>query len=67
MSVKTYTVQGMTCGHCVSSVKEEVGELAGVTGVEVDLASGRLDVVGEGVTDDAVRLAVQEAGYEIVA
>ncbi|GII32601.1 heavy-metal-associated domain-containing protein [Planotetraspora mira] len=67
MSVKTYTVQGMTCGHCVSSVKEEVGELAGVTGVEVDLASGRLDVAGEGVTDDAVRLAVQEAGYEIVA
>ncbi|GAA4572051.1 heavy-metal-associated domain-containing protein [Planotetraspora kaengkrachanensis] len=67
MSVKTYTVQGMTCGHCVSSVKEEVGELAGVTGVEVDLASGRLDVAGEEVTDEAVRLAVQEAGYEIVA
>ncbi|GAA4581578.1 cation transporter [Planotetraspora phitsanulokensis] len=67
MSVKTYTVQGMTCGHCVSSVKEEVGEVAGVTGVEVDLASGRLDVAGEGVADEAVRLAVQEAGYEIVA
>ena len=57
MSVKTYTVQGMTCGHCVSSVKEEVGEVAGVTGVEVDLASGRLDVAGEGVADEAVRLA----------
>ena len=67
MSVKTYTVQGMTCGHCVSSVKEEVGELSGVTGVEVDLATGRLDVAGESVTDDAVRLAVQGAGYEIVA
>lgn len=67
MSVKTYTVQGMTCGHCVSSVKEEVGELSGVTDVEVDLATGRLDVAGESVTDDAVRLAVQGAGYEIVA
>jgi copper chaperone len=66
MSVKTYTVQGMTCGHCVSSVKEEVGEVAGVTGVEVDLATGRLDVAGDGISDDAVRLAVEEAGYELV-
>ncbi|MCT9934106.1 cation transporter [Planotetraspora sp. A-T 1434] len=67
MSVKTYTVHGMTCGHCVSSVKEEVGEIAGVTGVEVDLATGRLDVIGDGVPDEAVRLAVKEAGYEIAA
>jgi copper ion binding protein len=66
MSVKTFTVKGMTCGHCVSSVKEEVGELPGVTGVEVDLDSGRLDVTGENVTDDAVRLAVEEAGYQLV-
>ncbi|MGI5154184.1 heavy-metal-associated domain-containing protein [Microbispora sp. CA-102843] len=65
MSVKTYTVQGMTCGHCVSSVKEEVGEVPGVTGVEVDLDSGRLDVSGE-VADDAVRKAVEEAGYTLV-
>ncbi len=64
MSVKTYTVQGMTCGHCVSSVKEEVGEIAGVTGVEVDLDSGRLDVSGD-VADDAVRKAVEEAGYTL--
>ncbi|MFB9527406.1 heavy-metal-associated domain-containing protein, partial [Nonomuraea roseola] len=42
MSTATYTVKGMTCGHCVSSVKEEVGEVSGVTGVEVDLASGLL-------------------------
>ncbi|GIH65874.1 MULTISPECIES: heavy-metal-associated domain-containing protein [Microbispora] len=65
MSVKTYTVQGMTCGHCVSSVKEEVGEIPGVTGVEVDLGSGRLDVSGD-VADDAVRKAVEEAGYTLV-
>ncbi|GGO16259.1 copper chaperone [Microbispora rosea subsp. aerata] len=65
MSVKTYTVQGMTCGHCVSSVKEEVGEIPGVTGVEVDLDSGRLDVSGD-VSDDAVRKAVEEAGYTLV-
>ncbi|MEV4455552.1 heavy-metal-associated domain-containing protein [Microbispora sp. NPDC004025] len=64
MSVKTYTVRGMTCGHCVSSVKEEVGEIPGVTGVEVDLDSGRLDVSGD-VADDAVRKAVEEAGYTL--
>ncbi|GII58734.1 copper chaperone [Planotetraspora thailandica] len=67
MSVKTYTVTGMTCGHCVSSVKEEVGEVAGVAGVDVDLATGRLDVTGDGVSDDAVRQAVEEAGYKIAA
>ncbi|MFW5415754.1 heavy-metal-associated domain-containing protein [Nocardiopsis sp. CNT-189] len=61
-----YTVQGMTCGHCVASVTEEVGEVAGVTGVEVDLATGRLEVSGDGPVDGAlVRAAVQEAGYEV--
>ncbi|MGW0806255.1 heavy-metal-associated domain-containing protein [Nonomuraea sp. NPDC002799] len=62
----TYTVQGMTCGHCVSSVKEEVGEVAGVTSVEVDLASGLLTVIGDGPVDSsAVTAAVEEAGYEV--
>ena len=41
MTTTTYTVKGMTCGHCVSSVTEEVTEIPGVTGVEVDLATGR--------------------------
>ena len=62
----TYVVSGMTCGHCVSSVRAEVGELDGVTFVEVDLASGRLDVTAEQLPDTAsVRAAVQEAGYEL--
>ena len=63
----TYTVAGMTCQHCVASVSEEVGEIAGVERVEVDLASGRLVVSGDGVADEAVRVAVAEAGYEVVA
>ncbi|GLZ14157.1 hypothetical protein Acsp04_43920 [Actinomadura sp. NBRC 104425] len=68
MSTATYTVTGMTCGHCVSSVKEEVGEIAGVTAVDVDLASGRLTVTSEGpIDDDKVRAAVAEAGYEVTA
>ncbi|GAA0840367.1 heavy-metal-associated domain-containing protein [Streptosporangium amethystogenes subsp. fukuiense] len=65
MSVITYTVTGMTCGHCVSSVKEEVGEVSGVTGVDVDLATGRVDVSGDSPDDAAIRAAIKEAGYQV--
>jgi copper chaperone len=66
MSTATYTVVGMTCGHCVSAVTEEVTQVPGVTGVEVDLESGGLTVTSEApVADDAVRAAVEEAGYEV--
>lgn len=68
MSTATYTVKGMTCGHCVSSVKEEVGEVTGVTSVDVDLESGRLTVESAApVAEEAVRAAVEEAGYELVS
>jgi copper chaperone len=67
MATATYTVKGMTCGHCVSSVKEEVGEVAGVAGVEVDLATGLLTVDSESPIDQArIAAAVEEAGYELV-
>lgn len=62
---REYTVTGMTCGHCVSSVREEVGEIVGVDTVDVDLASGRLTVTGDDVSEDAVRRAVADAGYEV--
>lgn len=66
MSVQTYTVVGMTCGHCVSSVSKEVGALPGVTDVAVDLSSGRVTVTSDAPLDDtAVREAVEEAGYEV--
>lgn len=64
--IRTYTVTGMTCDHCALSVSEEVGALAGVERVEVELASGRL-VVDGAVSDDAVRAAVAEAGYGVVS
>jgi copper chaperone len=68
MAVGTYRVEGMTCGHCASSVREEVGALAGVTEVAVDLESGRVTVTSAEVLDlDAVRAAVEEAGYTLVA
>ena len=62
-----YTVAGMTCEHCVMSVCEEVGEVAGVARVDVDLAGGRLTVAGAGVDDRAIVAAVAEAGYEVIA
>ncbi|MFC9971998.1 heavy-metal-associated domain-containing protein [Spirillospora sp. NPDC050679] len=68
MSTATYTVAGMTCGHCVGSVKQEVGQVAGVTAVDVDLASGQVTVTSDGPLDDAlIRDAVEEAGYEVKA
>jgi copper chaperone len=63
---RTYTVKGMTCQHCVASVREEVGEVEGVQAVDVDLPSGRVTVVGD-ADDAAIRAAVDEAGYEVVA
>jgi copper chaperone len=60
-----YTVQGMACDHCVSAVREEVAAIPGVERVEVDLASGRLEVTATQLDDDAVAAAVAEAGYEV--
>ena len=62
---REYTVQGMTCGHCVLSVREEVSEVAGVRAVDLDLASGRLVVIGERLDDRAIGAAVEAAGYEV--
>ena len=66
MNTETYTVTGMTCGHCVSSVTEEVSELPGVSDVQVDLASGKVTVHADApVGADKVRAAVEEAGYSL--
>ncbi|MEU5829195.1 heavy-metal-associated domain-containing protein [Micromonospora tulbaghiae] len=63
----TYQVSGMTCGHCVNSVSTELSALPGVTDVQVDLASGRVTVTSQNALDaDAVRAAVDEAGYDLV-
>jgi copper ion binding protein len=68
-STATYSVTGMTCAHCVAAVTEEVGGLAGVSAVDVDLNAGGVSVVT--VTSaaplplDAVKDAIDEAGYEL--
>jgi copper chaperone CopZ len=63
----TYIVTGMTCEHCVAAVGTELGAIAGVSEVEVDLASGAVVVSGSDVDREAVRLAVEEAGYSLAA
>ena len=67
MNTTTYAVKGMTCGHCVQAVSTEVGKVPGVTGVRVDLEAGAVTVTSDGPADEqAVRAAVDEAGYEVV-
>lgn len=68
MSQSTYTVSGMTCGHCVASVTEEITEIAGVTDVAVDLPTGAVTVTSDRPLDQAqVRAAVEEAGYQLAS
>jgi copper chaperone len=59
-----YKVSGMTCDHCKRAVMSEVARVPGAESVDVDLASGRLTVVGHAVASD-VALAVREAGYDV--
>lgn len=65
MSTLTLKVPGMTCGHCEAAVKSEVGKVAGVTDVTVDLGTKLVTVVG---SDDrsAIEAAIDEAGFEVV-
>jgi copper ion binding protein len=67
MSTTVWTVEGMTCGHCVKAVTEEVSAIAGVVAVDVDLASGRVTVTAEAdPSPEDVAAAVDEAGYTLV-
>lgn len=68
MAAKTYDVKGMTCGHCVASVSAEIRRIPGVTQVEVELETGKVTVTSDAaVDDDAVAMAVDEAGYEVAS
>lgn len=64
----TFVVEGMTCQHCATSVTEEISEIGGVTGVDVDVATGRVVVTSETpVEESAVSDAVAEAGYRLAS
>lgn len=61
---RTFTVPGMHCGHCKTSVTEELSAVEGVESVDVDLDTKLVLVHGEGLDDAALRAAIEEAGYE---
>jgi copper chaperone len=66
MTTSIFTVNGMTCGHCVAAVTQEVSKLDHVTGVDIDLGTGSVTVHGDGPIDPvAFAAAVDEAGYEV--
>ena len=66
---QSYSVSGMTCGHCAASVTEEIQEIAGVDEVAVELVAGGTSTVTvtsrEPLDDETVRTAVAEAGYQL--
>jgi copper chaperone CopZ len=68
MASDTYSVTGMSCGHCAGAVQGELGRLPGVTDVEVDLTLGQVTVTSADRLDAAaVRAAVEEAGYDLAS
>ncbi len=66
MTTLNFTVPGMTCGHCEAAVKGEIGKLAGVDTVDVDLATKAVVVEGTNLDRTAIFAAVDEAGFEAV-
>ncbi len=65
MNTLTLSVPGMTCGHCEAAVKQEVGAVPGVTGVEVDLDTKDVAVSGTDLDRDAIVAAIDEAGFDV--
>ena len=60
-----YEVPGISCGHCRAAIAGEVAQLPGVTGVDVDLDAKTVTVAGERLDDDAIRAAIDAAGYDV--
>jgi copper chaperone len=64
---RTYTVPGIHCGHCAAAIKEDVSIVDGVEGVDVDLDAKLVTIRGDALSDEALREAIEEAGYEVAA
>jgi copper chaperone CopZ len=60
----TYNVPAIHCAHCGMSIKEEVSEVEGVEDVDVDIDSKVVTIRGRDLSDEKLRAAIQEAGYE---
>ena len=65
MNTITLSVPGMTCGHCEAAIKQEVGAVAGVDGVDVDLETKDVVVTGTSLDRDALVAAIDEAGFDV--
>ncbi len=63
---KTMIVEGMSCNHCVKAVKNALGELEGVSRVDVDLEAKKVEVEGENLVDEKLKEAIEDAGYDVV-
>lgn len=66
MTTTIYSVPGISCGHCKSAIEEEVRGVEGVDTVTVDIDARTVTVVGT-ASQDSVRAAVDEAGYEVAS
>lgn len=66
MSERTYSVPGISCEHCKQAIESELAKLEGVDAVTVDVAGRLVKVVGS-VSDEQIRQAVDEAGYEVAS
>lgn len=67
LHTRTFTVEGMECGHCVSFIASAVRQLDGVTTTTVDRPLGTVTVAGEDLDDQAIRASILEAGYTVRA
>ena len=65
MTTYVLTVNGMHCTHCSGSVQKALSAVAGVTKAAVDLESKKATVEGEGVSPEALKAAVTDAGFEV--
>ena len=62
--IKLYSVPAIHCGHCAAAIKEEVSSVDGVEAVDVDLDSKVVTIRGEALSDEVLRGAIEEAGYQ---
>jgi copper chaperone len=62
---RIYSVPGVSCGHCRVAITAEVAMVPGVASVDVDLEARRVTVMGSELDDEAVRAAIDEAGYDV--
>ena len=66
MTVATYTITGMTCGHCVTAVTDALQSIPGVAGVDIDLPTGVVTVTSDSPVDhEQLAAAIDDAGYTL--